>query len=99
RRLAARRDGVETGALRFLPAEELSAKGQRGTLPQAPDAVMSAINALLPEGVKPLTPADVFVHFAEAANTNFIPDRYAFMDRSTLRNIAVDAARGVAFMN
>lgn len=99
RRIAARRDGVETAPLRFLPTEELSAKGQRGTLPQAPDAVMAAINARLPDGAEPLESDQVYVHFLEAVNTSFIPDRYAFIDRGSLQNAAVNAAQGIAFMN
>ena len=42
---------------------------------------------------------DVFVHYLEAANSNFIADRFMFLDDSTLQNIASDAQAGFAFMN
>jgi hypothetical protein len=54
---------------------------------------------MLPEGASPLTAADVYVHYIEAANNNFVGDRFMFLGKSTLRNIANDAGAGVAFMN
>jgi hypothetical protein len=37
---------------------------------------------------------DVYVHTIEAASDRFIPDRFAFLGESTLRNIAADALKG-----
>lgn len=48
---------------------------------------------------KPLTKNDVYIHWLEAANGNFIPDRFMFLDSSTLRNVAARASDGFAFMN
>lgn len=108
RDLCARREraaalaGVEAAPLRLLrevPASGALGARAVGTLPQSDDACMAAINAGLPAGAKPLTRDQVHIHFAEAANSSFVPDRFLFLDSSTLRNIARDAAAGVSFMN
>lgn len=76
---------------------ELLAK-RLGKLPRGEAEALAMINALRTGG-EALTADDVWIHYAEAANGSFIPDRYMFLGGSTLRNIAADAARGVAFMN
>ena len=102
-RIAARRDGIDAAPVQILqgaPAETLGTRlSWDGELPESREAEMAAINALLPSNQEPLTAAQVYVHYVEAANGNFIPDRFMFLDRSTLRNIAQDARRGVSFMN
>lgn len=110
RRLAARRDGVEAVPVQLFQASPVNADAAlaapgsallyaHGTLPASMEDTLARINALLPEGAPPLTADDVYVHYMEAANNNFVPDRYMFMDGTTLRNIAKDAQAGVAFMN
>lgn len=47
---------------------------------------------------KQLAETDVFLHTIEAASSRFIPDRWAFLAESTLRNIAADSNAGIAFM-
>jgi hypothetical protein len=54
---------------------------------------------LADKGVEPLKREDVYLHWVEAANGNFIPDRFMFLDSSTLRNVAARASDGFAFMN
>lgn len=100
-RIVAQKEQVEGAPVRFLAqsATEFEVQETAGTMPQDEDSVMSAINALLPEDAPKLNAADVYVHYLEAASNNFIGDRYAFLGESTLRNIAADAAKGVAFMN
>jgi len=90
-RLAARRDGVDAAPVRLL------AGAGTGRLPVTAAQALERINALVPGSV--LTADDVFLHTMEAANSNFIPDRFLFLDDSTLRNIARDGEAGVAFMN
>jgi hypothetical protein len=46
-----------------------------------------------------LTEADIYIHYALVANNTFLSDRWMFLHRSTLRNIATDAATATAFMN
>jgi hypothetical protein len=70
-----------------------------GEIPKGETAIMNRINALRPAGSDPLTLADVYVVYAEAANNNFISDRYMFMGTSTLKNVAAQANMGTAFMN
>ncbi|MBV9849827.1 MAG: hypothetical protein JO250_09165 [Armatimonadetes bacterium] len=102
-RIAARRDGIDAVPLHFLrDAPEGPAAGAvktRGYLPTTPAGILARINAMLPDGAPPLAEGDVYWHFAEAANSNFIGDRYCFLDKSTLANIAADAESGVSFMN
>lgn len=108
-RLAARRDGVEAVPVRFLPGEvSLAAASDqdpdrasfaRGTLPQSKEDALRRINAQLQPGSRELSEQDVYLHFAEAVNDNFVRKYWFFLDASTLRNAAADAARGVAFMN
>ncbi len=104
RRLAAVRDGVEAAPVRFLPfpPEPLPAPRilfSAGELPETHDEEMVAINALLPANAPPLSSDEVFIHYMEAANGNFVEDRWLFLGDRTLKNIAADAARGFAFMN
>lgn len=100
-RIAARREDVEGVPVRFLATSEpdFAADEIAGEMPDTITGALAAINARLPEGAASLGPDDVYVHFIEAANDSFIGDRYMFLGESTLRNIAVDAAAGFAFMN
>lgn len=109
-RLAARRDGAEGMPMRLLaqsPADAATVFARpdtdllyaQGTLPSSETDALARINALLPADAAPLTADDVYLHYLEAANDNFIADRYMFMTDRTLRNIAHDANAGVAFMN
>jgi hypothetical protein len=104
-RIAARRDGAEGVPMRLFrettspAAPETGVRYAQGTLPGSVEEALSRINAMLPEGAAPLAAEDVYLHYLEAANDNFIADRYAFLTDATLRNIAKDATAGVAFMN
>lgn len=103
-RLAVHRDAINAFPVRFLaggaPAEEApQPTSALGTLPANDTAALALINAALPAGAPPLTRADVYIHYAEVANNSFVSDRWMFLHRSTLRNIAQDASAGVAFMN
>lgn len=105
-RLAARRDGVNGAPVRLfrsapdeVASERLITSVYGSAVPmEDPDEALRLINALRP-GAEPLTAEQVYLHYAEAANTNFVEDRYLFLDRSTLRNIAKCGSMGVAFMN
>ena len=102
--LAARRDGVNAAPMRFLKRAEMEKflaqsphnRGGAGKLPASDAEALSIINAKL---AKPLTLEQIHIHYIEAANTNFVGDRYLFLDPSTLKNIATDAQAGFAFMN
>jgi hypothetical protein len=103
-RIAARRDGVNAAPLRLyrqLPAssEPDGLRYAHGTLPRSTEEALERINASLDPDAPTLTAEDVYILYAEAANNNFIEDRYWFLDATTLRNIARSAAAGVAFMN
>lgn len=102
-RIAARL-GVDTAPITFL--RQLPATSEpdgllyaHGTLPRSDEAALALINAKLPADSTPLTPEDVYIRYAEAGNGSFVGDRFAFLDGSTLRNVAHDAAEGFAFMN
>ena len=88
-RIAAARDGVESVPLAF----------GRVSIDLAASDVMGLINARRPEGSGHLSESDVYVHWAEAANSSFVGDRFCFLDATTLQNIAADAEAGIAFMN
>ncbi|HEY3283076.1 MAG TPA: hypothetical protein VGN26_12455 [Armatimonadota bacterium] len=100
--LAARRDGIEAAPITLLAGAPSGAEEpitRRGSLPATELEALERINALLPAGSTPLQLSQVWIHYAEAANASFIGDRFAFLGDTTLRNIADDAAAGVAFMN
>ena len=101
RRIVAAREPVEGTPLKFLAStnRDFVPDEMVGVMPETDEEIMNLINAKLPENAPGLSRDEVYVHFLEAANNSFIGDRYAFMSESTLRNIAEDAARGVAFMN
>lgn len=100
KRIAAKRDAVEAFPIRLYRTEELpQAFAAMPKLPKGAADAMERIRRNQPEGATPLEEADVFMHVLEAANTNFIPDRWMFLDPTTLRNCAADAERGLAFMN
>lgn len=98
-RIAAKRGGVNAVPFRFLGDGPMAAPNMgRVAKPMSDTEALALINAARP-GMEPLGPEDVFIHYAEAANSNFVPDRYCFLSNSTLRNIASNAADGFAFMN
>lgn len=98
-RIAARRDGVNAVPFRFnRDGAERTGGGSDGR----PEPFMSPENALrlINEGAgEPLTLEQIYIHYPEAANSNFVGDRFCFLHSSTLRNIAEDADHGFAFMN
>src|SRR5579883_3330172 len=100
-RLAAANQASEALPFRFLSLAEIGEQLARGTgsLPETPEASLERINALLPQGAQPLTREDVFLHVLEAGNGNLIPDRWMFLDGTTLRNVALEAPQGRALMN
>lgn len=101
-RVAARRDGVEAVPVAFLRGAAKVGEGVTaalGTLPHDEAEALQRINAIRGEDAEPLTEEDVYVHYAEAANSAFIGDRYAFLSTRTLKNIVRDAQAGFAFMN
>lgn len=110
-RLAALRDAVNPASVRLLrgapePATEPASEDQaltlmrtQGTLPEQDGEALALINAMQPAGADPLTAEDVYLHYCEAASSNFVPDRFVFLGTTTLQNIAANAAVGVAFMN
>lgn len=105
-RIAAAKYGVNAVPLRFrgsspaqLGSDGFTVLAQEGDLPGDRTACLSLINALQPEGAEPLGDEDVLIHFLEAANSNFVGDRFLFIGDSTLQNIATGGADGVSFMN
>jgi hypothetical protein len=106
-RIAALRDNVNAAPIKlygstFAPDSEETTSTliyARGTLPKTEHAALARINALRPPDAKPLEAEDVWIHYAQAANDNFVADRHMFLGSKTLKNIAADAATGVAFMN
>lgn len=105
-RVVARREDVEGVPIRFLAettgtwfTTDWHIAVADGDMPVHMSDVLAAINTKLPEGAAKLTADDVYVHYLEAANSNFIGDRFMFLGKSTLKNIAADAERGFAFMN
>lgn len=76
-------------------------RGGYGRLPRSDAEALSMINAVAPQAQqgKPLTADQIYIHYMEAANDNFIGDRWMFLGESTLKNIARDAQAGFAFMN
>lgn len=106
-RIVARKEAVEGVPVRLLASGEQAVlllsdsniAAYEGAMPTDTEEALALINAKLPEGAAELTADDVYIHYLEAANDNFIGDRYMFLGESTLRNIAADAGRGFAFMN
>src|SRR4051812_7485309 len=84
--------GIDAMPWRFLKSATTVGQGATsatGTLPATDAQALARINALR-EGQEPLTLEDVFIHYAEAANSSFIADRFAFLSTKTLKNIARD---------
>lgn len=90
-RIAAKRDDVDASPLSMLPSNSGMA--------MPIDEALACINSHRATDTPELTADDVYIHYAEAANDNFIGDRFMFLDADTLRNMATDAESGVAFMN
>lgn len=94
--------GIETAEMRFLrgaPTTVGRLERASGTLPSTEAEALAIINRMRTPGSRELTAEDVYIHYCEAANTNFVSDRYAHLASSTIRNLAVDASQGRAFMN
>lgn len=102
-RVAAKRDGVNAFSMKFLRGPvSLGGKilASDGEIPENDARALELINQLQAKNGKPALEADqIHVQYLEAANDNFIGDRYAFMSDSTLRNIAGQGRDGFAFMN
>jgi len=105
-RIAAARFGVDAAPLRLrghapadLKGDGFTVLSSQGTLPQTPEEAFSLINAKRPEGADELGANDVFIHFLEAANSNFVSDRSLYLGDTTLKNIALGGEARVAFMN
>jgi len=97
-RIAAMRDGVEAVPFRFQGSATVTAGDKRAVEPlMSDDEAMMRINGM--RGGEPLALDQVYIHYAEAANGNYVSDRSCFLATSTLKNIATDAQRGFAFMN
>lgn len=105
RRRIAVRKGEATGlAIVFRSIGDGNNLGQpvaetAGYIPSDPEECLAMIHALQPEGATPVAADDVYLHVIEAANSNFIPDRFMFLAESTLRNIAAAGPTGISFMN
>lgn len=72
---------------------------EAGDLPTTREESLARIRAMQPPGAEPLKDEEVFLHFCESANSNFVTDRFMFLGSTTLLNIAKAGEAGVAFMN
>ncbi len=105
--IASKRDGVNALPFTFLNHSDVYktalAGGSRttGKLPKNDAEAFAMIKATgaTNEDGSDLNPEDIYWFPMEAANNSFIPDRFMFMDDSTLKNIASNAMEGFAFMN
>lgn len=70
-----------------------------GDVPKDDAEALTRIRLLQPSGAKPLEQDEIFVHYCEAANSNYVSDRYMFLGSGTLSNIAKCGIAGIAFMN
>lgn len=84
-RIAARRDNVNAYSFAVIDL------GRHPHLSTVKERAEAELAEQFPEGV--------YTHYMEAANDNFIPDRFMFLHSSTLKNAAEDAQNGIAFMN
>jgi hypothetical protein len=94
--------GRNAAPVRLLtsPPEPGAPTSARGTLPETEAAALERINATLGlSGDEALKPSDVYLLYPEVGNTNYVDDRFMFLGRSTLRNVAAMAEAGFAFMN
>jgi hypothetical protein len=103
RRLAARQ-GINAIPMRLAasdpPVEGATLVSARGTLARNDEEATGRINEILGNAPDQVLRADqLHVRTLEAGNTNFIPSRWMFLDKSTLRNVAGRASDGFAFMN
>ncbi len=108
RKLAAMRDGIEGVGVTLYPSgvtgSEVWTKGTvlhaSGDLPSTTRDAMERINhTLTQQGESPLKMDDVYIHYMEAGNNNFIQKYCMFLDATTLRNVAEQGDSGMAFMN
>lgn len=110
RRMGALRDDVEAASVYLFPRGADVSRGHglgpgaglvfaQGELPGDDDEAIARINLGDGDGSKGLTKDDVWIHYVEAANSNFIGDRFMFLDSSTLRNCASHASDGFSFLN
>lgn len=88
-----------TAAIEKLMRPSPHNRGGVGKLPSSESEALTIINGIRAEGAAPLTEADVYIHYLEAANDNFVSDRFCFLGESTLKNIAKGAENGFAFLN
>jgi hypothetical protein len=105
-KIARDRYAIETVTFRpvaIIDSSEYSSEHlfhSEGGLPESEDDVLPVLHRLQPKNAKTLLTADmVYIHYLTAANSNLIADRHAFLDTSTLKNIAKDGMAGIAFMN
>lgn len=95
--------GVSAVPVRLYPkppnlpegSEQITAAGR---IPKTDEAALELINSHLSESDH-LTLDDVHLLYPEAANNNFISDRYMHLGESSLKNMAKDAQAKIPFMN
>jgi hypothetical protein len=100
-RVAALKFGIDSIPLRLADDDEDLGNlvQSRGSMPKDDDAAMRLIRALQPADATPLQRDEVLIHYLEAGSSVFLPDRFAFIDPSTLKNVQQAATAGFAFMN
>lgn len=107
RRLAALNHSVEAAPIRIFQAASDQLRPGSGTLRYASgelpsdeaEALATLNRGRTRAGFGGLKADQVYVHYLEAANSNYIGDRFMFLDETTLRNIVRGAEGGFAFMN
>lgn len=70
-----------------------------GDLPVDNKEALTRIQKFQPSGADPLEEDQVWIHYIESANSNYISDRNVFLGSGTLLNIAKAGVAGIAFMN
>jgi hypothetical protein len=96
--------GLVAGPVRLYVKPPAGPEGYRmltadGALPPDPETALAMINAMLGRDDDPLAARDVYLLYPEAVNTNFVSDRWMFIDVPTLKNVRAEAEEGFAFMN
>lgn len=105
RRIAALRDNVDATRVVLFRSGMRPATDERltlsvGELPYDEYEALYKINLSMElTGAKALSMDDVYIHYLEAGNNNFIADRYMFLDDTTLKHVAERGDKGIAFMN
>lgn len=98
-RIAASRYGTNTIGITFLRDDAPLVVAGESDFADTKEAALEKINALQPEGAKPLKEKDVYIHYIEAANDSFVEKYFCFFGETTLRNMERDAKLGIAFQN